>query len=330
MPTPPYNYGLGKATSIGVAPNPFEDSEPRVPRIGARPKSKFDQLTGLDTGPNSRYQEFFDTLYENPAIQALGLIPTGGTSLAIGPFSPAQRAIRKAALIQKIMGKKMAGTMSSTTLNRVSKDIGKHPNISAYLDDTDKETTQSFNGSLASLQDRGRVAEIMGSGPRTQADIATVVRPSESERLLRMEVKPVKSGDTTTRHEYGHLARWIQNPDSAAKSARGGEYSQQYGYWLNPEEIRARAIAAKTPSEYKAGLSAYINPTTNEVNFRGYKPSYQKNDYRYRLYRSIAEGIARTGQGPKLNNFYNDVDKYFPWYDPTVVSGFKLGVPVTK
>lgn len=261
-----------------------------------------------------KLRDFQLSLMDNPAIQALGLFPNPGESLAIGPFSPEQRLERLRNLKLGQVIRQTNGDISTEVLNRGNQMIQKYPRISAYLNDIFGEKKQSWNGSLSSLKQRPEIASTMSMGPKTRDEIATAARPKTDEKLFRMRVKPRKSGDTTDRHEYGHLARWIKNPESMAKSGVGHDYAQSYGYWLNPEEIRARAIAAKGQTR--------PNESWDPNN------SYPKNDYMMRLKAAISEGLVRSTPNQR-NRFFADVNRYFPWYD-SVGGTIKPGVPIIK
>jgi len=70
------------------------------------------------------------------------------------------------------------------------------------------------------------------------------------------------SAPKTLRHEYGHAVTALKDEPSALVYR---DNSDKYGYWANPDEVRARAIAAKNPRSGGGGSTYSKNDYMNRI-----------------------------------------------------------------
>ena len=113
------------------------------------------------------------------------------------------------------------------------------------------------------------------------AEWAQEFMPNPKYRLRTNKDNPNDTWTLTEkiRHELGHGALQLTDAPSANNYTAN---STRYGYWLNPDEVRARAISTKSlplPSD----LKMLISPGKR-------LSSYPKNDYMLRLMNQIEKG----------------------------------------
>jgi hypothetical protein len=110
--------------------------------------------------------------------------------------------------------------------------------------------------------------------------------PGPQGTIRMMEGQSVTRVPVTARHEFGHAAMALKDdPSHLAYNTA----SPQFGYSLNPNEIRARAIAAKgdpRATRRNLGLS-----------------SYPKNDYMGRITQQIQAGARLSSDEQKARFF---------------------------
>ena len=274
MPINPLR-GLGKATSIGQPSGPYQPSG--IPRISAQPKSRLEELTGLDMGPFSKYQEFMDTLYENPAIQALGFMPQGGASQAVGFMTSTNRVANASKFIESIAKQANRLKNPSSIYDAAIKLLQDYPHTLGHLKKLTfpKELKNMFGDTLE--------ASGMFSKHSSPRSWPPSVKKLNRRRLTQTpkyaitfetgkELNP-RDAAIAVRHEAAHAGQAVSGKDWISPN--------DVGYWLDPREIRARAVASK--AEFTGKPMPYID----------------------RLRDSIAEGVQNSNNGT-ANRFFTD------------------------
>ena len=119
--------------------------------------------------------------------------------------------------------------------------------------------------------------------------------------------------DETARHEFGHWALHLKDdPTSTVRQA-------EHGYWLNPSEIRARAIQekARVPPSFEIPKDkgpARITPEGKSVERS--RPQY---DYMKRITNSIQTGMRESEEAKRKGwlKAFNSGDILLPrqYYD---------------
>lgn len=256
-----------------------------------------------------------DALNTNPALQALQTLVPGGAYPMIGALQPSQRLERAGKLRSKLRQRLLdSGNKSEWEIKEASKiftrardDINTHPNISGYLDDYTKELDPNNMGSLNSWE-------------KSAERLKTRGQPVKGS-LFMMSIDPT-SGLNTTRHEYGHLAREIKNPDLMTEYPTD---KKLFGYKLHPEEIRARAIGEKVPN--REMLDLIKSKSTPDIYPQARKNWMEQHQaYPKRLEAQITKAMMQEKDPYKLISFNSEVRSNFPELAPEVIDNIKANL----
>lgn len=221
-----------KKASFLSSSNPrdyLDETYRRIPRMRAATTS-------------DKVRDWMLSLQDNPAMQAIGFM------------SPTNRRAQSNLLLEKvgekaIKGIKKTGMMDSIE-GAVYDYVKNYPGLFGHL-----KTLKVAPKLKSQVQIKGEENVFQGAGymskhPRwTWTPSVEKLNRKRAAQKPRYEMGIVKTPSTGTpgedrlareivRHETAHLGQIVSNKDKLATNS-------DIGYWLDPREIRARAVAAK-------------------------------------------------------------------------------------